>query len=117
MARPYIEGRRQWVLAGAVVTALAIGGCGAAPGPRATATNRAAAANAISGAVAATVRLPQYGNDVATAADGRAYVSVAGNKVVIVDTAHATVAATIDVDGEPFAIAVTPDGRRAYSVD
>lgn len=112
----YGRGRGR-VLGMTVVVALALGACGGAPRPRTTATNRAAAAHAIGGAVVATVRLPQYGNDVATAADGRAYVSVASNKIVIVDTARAAVAATVDVDGEPFAIAVTPDGRRAYSVD
>ncbi|MEO7434633.1 MAG: beta-propeller fold lactonase family protein [Candidatus Binatia bacterium] len=101
----------------AVVVATALGACSGAPGPRATAASRAGAAAAVGGAVVATVRLPQYGNDVATAADGRAYVSVSSNEIVIVDTAQAAVAATVGVDGEPFAIAVTPDGRRAYSID
>jgi len=63
------------------------------------------------------VRLPASGNDVATGADGRAYVTVASNAVVIVDTVAAKIAATVDVDGEPSALAVTPDGRRAYAVD
>jgi YVTN family beta-propeller protein len=116
MVHSYERGRGR-VLGMAVAVALALDACGGAPGPHATTTSRAAAANAIGGAVVATVRLPQYGNGVATAADGRAYVAVASNKVVIVDTAHAAVAATVDVDGEPFAIAVTPDGRRAYAVD
>jgi YVTN family beta-propeller protein len=70
-----------------------------------------------SGAVLATVRLPDLGNDVATGADGRAYVAMSSNKLVIVDTTTATVTATIDVDGEPDAVAVTPDGRRAFLVD
>src|SRR5688572_22718674 len=72
---------------------------------------------AADGAVVATVRLPDFGNDVATGADGRAYVSVASNKLVIVEVASAAVTATVDVDGEPYALAVTPDSRRAYLVD
>lgn len=65
----------------------------------------------------ATIRIPDFGADVATGADGRAYVAAPGNKLVIVDPTAATVAASVEVDGQPNAVAVTPDGRRAYVVD
>lgn len=97
-----------------VVCLVGVVGCGAmrsAPGD-----GGAAAADA-GGAVVATVRLPDFGTDVATGADGRAYVSVPGNKLVIVDPGAAAVAATVEVDGQPYAVAVTPDARRAYVVD
>ncbi|MEO6027882.1 MAG: YncE family protein [Candidatus Binatia bacterium] len=108
--------RSGWVVALVVVLAFGSGCSVASPKPS-PAASRAAAGRAIRGSVVATVRLPDYGNDVAIGADGRAYVTVASNKVVIVDTAAAKIAATVDVDGEPYALAVTPDGRRAYAVD
>jgi YVTN family beta-propeller protein len=97
-----------------VVALVGLAGCGGAlrSGP----TEGGAAADAGS-AVVATVRLPDFGTDVATGADGRAYVSVPGNKLVIVDPTAATVAAAVEVDGQPHAVAVTPDARRAYVVD
>jgi YVTN family beta-propeller protein len=124
MAHPYghgrwRSGRRTAFLIAAVVAVLGQAGCGGAPrAPRPSATEaRAAAGHAIGGAVVATVRLPDFGNDVTTAADGRAYVSVSSNRIVIVDAAAAKIEASVEVDGEPYALAVTPDGRRAYTVD
>lgn len=75
----------------------------------------ARAGDAAGGVVA--VRLPDFGVDVATGADGRAYVAVPSNRILIVDPTTATVAAEVRVDGEPYAVAVTPDARRAYAVD
>lgn len=69
------------------------------------------------GAVVATVDLPDYGTDVAASVDGRVYVPVRAGKLVVVDSKTATVAATIPIDGEPYAVAVTPGGRRVYVVD
>ncbi len=101
---------------GALVVLGGLVGCGAASAVRPSPGEGTPPASA-GVAVLATVRLPGYGNDVATGADGRVYVSVSSNKLVVVDPASATVASTIDVDGEPFALAVTPDARRAYLVD
>lgn len=89
-------------------------GCGAALRAASSDGGPSAPAGA---AVVATVRLPGFGNDVVANTDGRAYVSVASNKLVVVDVASATVTATVDVDGEPSALAVTPNSRRAYLVD
>ena len=117
MVHPYkCAAQRGWAVT--AVLALALQACGHAPSPRPSATEaRAAAGQAIAGAVVATVRLPDFGNDVATAADGRAYVSVSSNRLVVVDAASAKIAGSVEVDGEPYALAVTPDGRRAYTVD
>jgi len=97
-----------------MVVAVLLAGCG----PAMQSSGRGSGPDAAAGsAVIATVRLPDFGVDVATGADGRAYVAVPGNKLVIVDPNAAAVAATVEVDGEPYAVAVTPDARRAYLVD
>ena len=95
-----------------VVGFVGVGGCGAMQS-----ASRDGGAPDAGGAVVATIKLPDFGTDVATGADGRAYVAVPGNKLVIVDPSAAAVAATVEVDGEPHAVAVTPDARRAYVVD
>jgi YVTN family beta-propeller protein len=71
----------------------------------------------VPGAVVATVDLPDYGTDVAASVDGRVYVPVRSGKLLVVDAKTASVAATIPIDGEPYAVAVTPGGRRVYVVD
>jgi len=71
----------------------------------------------VHGTVVATVDLPDYGTDVAASVDGRVYVPVRSGKLVVVDPKTASVAATIELDGEPYAVAVTPGGRRVYVVD
>jgi YVTN family beta-propeller protein len=67
--------------------------------------------------VVATIALPDYGTDVAASADGRVYVPVRTGKLVVIDPKTSTVAAAIALDGQPYAVAVTPGGRRAYIVD
>ena len=39
------------------------------------------------------------------------------NTVSVIDTATNTVVATIPVGGNPFGVAITPDGTRAYVTD
>jgi YVTN family beta-propeller protein len=94
-----------------VVVAMTLTACGmgsvAGPG---------AGTAAPGGVVIATVRLPDYGTDVAAGAAGKAY-AVAAGKVIAVDTAAGQVTATVALDGQPYALALTPDGRRAYVAD
>jgi YVTN family beta-propeller protein len=68
--------------------------------------------------VADTIELGEYGNDVAVRADGaRAYIATRTGKVLAIDTASRRVAGTITTEGQPAAIALTPDGRRGYVMD
>ena len=98
----------------AVVTAVACAGCGAAM--QSSAREAAAAPPEVPSSRRCV--FPDFGVDVATGAgSGRAYVAGASNKLVIVDPTAAAVAATVNIDGEPYAVAVTPDSRRAYVVD
>ena len=50
-------------------------------------------------------------------AQTRAYVTNASNTVSVIDTATNTVVATIPVGPFPEAVAITPDGTRAYVAD
>ena len=71
-----------------------------------------------SSAVVATIPIGDYGTAVAVRSDGaRAYVTLRTNKVQVIDTASRTVASTITTEGQPGAIALTPDGRRGYVMD
>jgi YVTN family beta-propeller protein len=97
-----------------VVLAVAITGCGGVQRPSRAAHGGGAPAG---GAVLATVALPDYGTDVAASADGRVYVPVRTGKLVIVDPKTATISASVEIEGQPYAVAVTPGGRRAYVVD
>jgi YVTN family beta-propeller protein len=105
------SGTGSWSIA--VVVTLAVCGmltaCGGAPAP----VMRPAA----SGAVLATIGLRDWGTDVAAGAHGRVFVPVRTGKLLIVETTPARVAAEVGLDGDPYAVAVTPDGRRAYVVD
>ena len=105
-------GSRRFGWAVTMLVAIAALGCGAVSHSRATA-GRAAAP----GAVVATVPLRDFGTDVAVGNGGRVYVTVPSGRVIVVDGALGTVAAEIVVDGEPYALAVTPDGRRVYVAD
>ena len=76
------------------------------------------ATDAVAGAIPISAGPPQY---VAFTPDGRyAYVSVydelrhTGNAVVVVDTASRAVVASIPAEKFPYAIAVSPDGRKLY---
>jgi YVTN family beta-propeller protein len=72
----------------------------------------------VSSAVVATIPIGDYGTAVAVRGDGaRAYVTLRTNKVLAIDTASRTVATTITTDGQPGAIALTPDGTRGYVMD
>ncbi len=72
----------------------------------------------VSSAVVATIPLGDYGIDAAVRADGaRVYVAARTGKVIAIDTVSRQVAGTITTDGQPAAIALTPDGRRAYVMD
>lgn len=72
----------------------------------------------VSKAVVATIPLADYGTDVAVRADGkRVYVPLRSGKVVAIDAASAQVANTISMDGQPYGIALTSDGTRAYVTD
>jgi YVTN family beta-propeller protein len=97
-----------------IVVAVALVACGPGPARRRGAANGSGAA---SRAVVAIVALPDYGTDVAVGADGRVYVPVRTGPLGIVDPATARVAAEVTLDGEPYAVAVNRDGRRAYVVD
>jgi YVTN family beta-propeller protein len=71
-----------------------------------------------SSAVVASIPIGDYGTDVAVRSDGaRAYVTLRTNKVLAIDTASRTVAATITTGGQPGGIALTPDGTRGYVMD
>jgi YVTN family beta-propeller protein len=100
------------VLVGCAIV-VATAGCGAAArGPIGR------AAEPVSAAVVASIRLPDYGDDVAVRSDGaRAYVALRSGKVVAIDTASRQVAATIMTDGTPAALALTPSGTRGYAMD
>ena len=63
------------------------------------------------------LRSPTTAPDVAASADGRVYVPVRTGKLVIVDPKTATISASVEIEGQPYAVAVTPGGRRAYVVD
>src|SRR5437870_2398375 len=52
-----------------------------------------------------------------TQAQTRAYVTSCDNTVSVIDTATNTVIATIPVGLNPFGVAITPDGTRAYVVN
>lgn len=71
-----------------------------------------------SSAVVASIPIGDYGTDVAVRPDGaRAYVTLRTNKVLAIDTASRTVAATITTGGQPGGLAVTADGSRGYVMD
>jgi len=75
-------------------------------------------AQPVSSAVVASIPIGDYGTAVAVRGDGaRAYVTLRTNKVLAIDTATRTVAATITTDGQPGAIALTPDGAHGYVMD
>ena len=95
-----------------LVAACGLAGCG-------DVARRAASHDAAAGAsaVVATIALPDYGTDVAASADGRVYVTMSTGRLVIVDPKTATISAKVDIQGQPYAVAVTPGGRRAYVVD
>jgi YVTN family beta-propeller protein len=104
------------VIAWLVVLGIGGAGCGVAARERQAAVDVAASAEA-GGRVVARVPLPDDGTDVTVGPDGRVWVTMASNKVVIVDPVAAAVTTTIEVKGEPIGIAVAPDGRRAYVAD
>ena len=95
-----------------IAVTLAACGMGSVAGP-----GGGGASPAPGGVVVATVRLPDYGTDVAAGADGRAYVVLSTGKLIVVDPTAAQVAATVALDGQPYALALTPKGRRAYVAD
>lgn len=71
-----------------------------------------------SSAVVASIPIGDYGTDVAVRADGaQAFVTLRTNKVLAIDTASRTVAATITTGGQPGAIALSADGARGYAMD
>ncbi len=100
----------------AMVSMLGVTGCGGAARTAMRAGDPAVSA-AAGGPIAATVSLPSYGTDVAAAPDGRVYVSLRTGRVVAVDPVAARVAAEIRVEGQPYGLAITPDGRRVYVAD
>ena len=98
----------------AVVAIIAVSltsACGAgAPSPRDVA--------AVGGAVIATVPLRDYGTDVVVTPDGaRVYVALRAGRVIVVDAGGSHATSEITVDGQPYALALTPGGRRAYVAD
>ena len=97
----------------AVFMVLVTSSCGIAPsGPLGS------AATPVSGAVVASIPLTDLGGDVAVRSDGaQAFVAVRTGKVLVIDTATRQVAATITTEGQPAAIALAPDGQRAYATD
>jgi YVTN family beta-propeller protein len=97
-----------------LVVAVALTACG--PGPASQSRARRSG-SAPQGAVIATVPLRDWGTDVTAGPDGRAYVVMRTGRVAIVDATTAKVTAEVDVDGEPYAAAVTPRGKRVYVVD
>jgi YVTN family beta-propeller protein len=102
----------------AAAVAIAVAGCG----PTSVQSSRGGGGDVAgvtepTGAVFGTVKLRDYGTDVAATADGRVYVTVVGGRVIVIDPAQARVMAEVDVEGEPYALAATPDGRRVYVVD
>ena len=107
---------RTMIACGAAALAIVLAGCGRAPVRPAAANGVGVVETADRGSVVATVELPDYGTDV-VAADGRVYVTTPRGKVIVVDPSAARVAAEVVVDGEPYALAVTPNGRRVYVAD
>src|SRR5262245_24662288 len=70
-----------------------------------------------SGAVT-VIPISNYGTDVAVRPDGiRAYVPLQTGSVLAVDLNSKQVASTINMEGRPYAIALTRDGTRGYVTD
>lgn len=109
-----VGGRFGWAVL-VIVTVGALG-CGGASRSGTTAS-RAALTAAVPGGAITTVPLRDFGTDVVVGTGGRVYVTVPSGRVIAVDTTTKTVAGEIVVDGEPYALAVTPDGRRLYVAD
>ncbi len=112
MYNTLVEVGRAATIGVGLVAACGLAGCGGVT-RHATSHDATAAASA----VLATVALPDYGTDVAASADGRVYVTMSTGRLVIVDPKTATISAKVDIQGQPYAVAVTPGGRRAYVVD
>ena len=107
MANPWSE-RLRWI--GLVL--IAASACG---GP---ASRALAPTTPVSSAVVASIPIGDFATDIAVRADGaRAYATLRTSKVIAIDTASRQVAATIVTDGQPGAIALTPDGSRGYVMD
>jgi len=105
-------------MATAVVAAIALVGssaCGVVSGGSAL---KDRGARPVSDAVVATIPLSDYGTDIAVSGDGgRIYVPLRTGKVLAIDAASRRVAGTIATNGQPYAIALTPGGARAYVTD
>jgi YVTN family beta-propeller protein len=96
---------------GAVALLACVGtGCGMPSG-------RGPSEPAAGGAVTTTVRLRDYGTDVASGPGDRVYVAVGRSRVQTVDAAAGTITAETPLDSQPYALALTPDGRKLYVAD
>ncbi len=99
----------------AAMTVLGLSTCALLPG---SSTLPGGGTGPVSPAVVADVPLSDYGTDVAVRRDGeRIYVPVRTGRVLAVDAASRQVASTIVTDGQPYALALTPDGTRGYVMD
>jgi YVTN family beta-propeller protein len=64
-----------------------------------------------------TVRLPDYGTDVAVSPDGRRAYVPARDGVTVIDRASAQVVGSIRTNNDPYALALTPSGAGAFVMD
>lgn len=64
-----------------------------------------------------TVRLPDYGTDVAVSPDGRHGYVPARDGVTVIDRASAQVVGAIRTNNNPYALALTPSGAGAFVMD
>jgi len=64
-----------------------------------------------------TVRLPDYGTDVAVSPDGRHGYVPARDGVTVIDRASAQVVGAIHTNNDPYALALTPSGAGAFVMD
>lgn len=96
----------------ASVALVVVAGCGMAPrGPR-------AGAEPVGPAVVASIPIGERATDIAVRSDAaRVYVTLRTGKVQAIDTASRQVVTDIATDGQPGAIALTPDGTRGYVMD